>query len=212
MQVVFSHHQFSFLSVQSILRVESVVFSVSWVTVYDVHGLPTIIQCRLCSVSVVFTCQWGSESIAFSVNSVSVAFTVQWVILRLYSSVSALFTVMAVHHESVMFMSCSESTLWMSSAPAQFLSFNILSTTGGHLRTKYNVKLLFFKSTYLSMHNDTRFGTYFFPAGTHRGNLPVSSRFSTGDLNFCVHSIPLCVEKRVMLRASIMHSPVGGAL
>ena len=69
------------------------------------------IQCTQCSVSVHSV---GSESIAFSVNSVSVAFrvgTVQWVILRLYSSVSALFTVMAVHHESVMFMSCSESTL-----------------------------------------------------------------------------------------------------
>ena len=64
------------------------------------------------------------------------------------------------------------------------------------------------------MHNDTRFGTYLFSVGTNWGNIPVSSRFSTGDLNFCVHSIPLwvsCVEKRVMLRAS-MHRPVGGAL
>ena len=41
------------------------------------------------------------------------------------------------------------------------------------------------------MHHDTRFGTYLFPVGTHRGNLLVNSRFSTGDLNFCVHSIPL---------------------
>ena len=52
----------------------------------------------------------------------------------------------------------------------------------------------------------TRFGTYLFSIGTHRGNLLVNSRFSTGDLNFCVHSIPLwepCVEKRVMLRASV---------
>ena len=64
------------------------------------------------------------------------------------------------------------------------------------------------------MHNDTRFGTDLFSVGTHRGNLLVSSRFSTGDLNFYVHSIPLwepCVEKRVMLTAS-MHRPVGGAL
>ena len=81
----------------------------------------------------------------------------------------------------------------MSSAAAQFLNFNIPSTTEGHLRTKYNVNLfLFFKSTYLSMHNDTRFGTDLFSVGTHRGNLLVNSRFSTGDLNFCVHSIPLC--------------------
>ena len=61
----------------------------------------------------------------------------------------------------------------------------------------------------------THFGTYLFSVGTHRRNLLISSRFSTGDLNFCVHSIPLwepsCVEKRVMLRAS-MHRPVGGAL
>jgi len=51
--------------------------------------------------------------------------------------------------------------------------------------------------------------------GTHWGNLLANSRFSsTGDLNFCIHSIPLwepSVEKRVMLRAS-MHRPVGGAL
>ena len=164
------------------------------------------------------SCQWGSESIAFSVSSVSVAFwavcTVQWVIPRLYSSVSAVFRALAVHQEpSVMFMSCSESTLWRSSAPAQFLNFNIPSTTD-HLRTIYNVQLLFFKSTYLPMHNDTRFGTDLFLVGTHQGNLLVSPRFSTGNLNFCVHSIPLwepCVEKRIMLRAS-MYRPVGGAL
>ena len=41
------------------------------------------------------------------------------------------------------------------------------------------------------MHNDTRFSTDLFSVGTHRGNLLVSSRFSTEDLNFCVHSIPL---------------------
>ena len=146
--------------------------------------------------SLVFSCQWGSQSIAFSVSLVSVVFrvcTVQWVILRLYSSVSAVFRALAVHQASVMFMSCSESTLWRSSTPAQFLS-----TTVGHLRTKYNVKLLFFKSIYLSMHNDTRFGTDLFSVCTHQGNLLVSSRLSTGDLNFCVHSIPLwepCVEK-----------------
>ena len=64
------------------------------------------------------------------------------------------------------------------------------------------------------MHKDTRFGTYLFSVGTHRGNLLVSSRISTGDLNFCVHSIPPwepCVEKPVMLR-TLMHRPAGGAL
>ena len=64
------------------------------------------------------------------------------------------------------------------------------------------------------MHNDTHFGTYLFSVGTHWGNLLANSRFSTGDLNFCVHSTPLwepSVEKWVMLRAS-MHRPVGGAL
>ena len=157
--------------------------------------------------SLVFSCQWGSESIAFNVSSEPVAFrvcTVQWVILRLYSSVSAVFRALAVHCHV---MSCSP---WMSSAPAQFLSFNIPSTTEGHLRTKYNVKLLFLNPVYFSKHKDTRFGTYLFLVHTHLAN----SRFSTGDLNFCVHSIPLwepCVEKRVMLRAS-MHRPVGGAL
>ena len=63
------------------------------------------------------------------------------------------------------------------------------------------------------MHNDTFW--YVFIFGRYSpGNLLVSSRFSTGDLNFCVHSIPLCepyVEKLIMLRAS-MHRPVGGAL
>ena len=81
------------------------VFSVSWVTVYGVHGLPTITDSVSVVFSLVFSCQWGSESIAFSVSSVSVAFrvcTVQWVILRLYS-VSAVFRALAVHQESVMF-------------------------------------------------------------------------------------------------------------
>ena len=76
----------------------------------------------------------------FSVRGVQ-GVTVQWVILRLYSSGSAVFRALVVHQESVMFMSCSESTLWRSSAPAQFLNFNIPSTTEGHLRTKCNVKL-----------------------------------------------------------------------
>ena len=53
------------------------------------------------------------------------------------------------------------------------------------------------------MHTDTRFGTYLFSVGTHLGNLLVSSRFLTGDLNFCIHIIPLWepyVEKPVMLK------------
>ena len=48
----------------------------------------------------------SAASIAFSISSVSAAFrvcTVQWVILRLYSSVSAVFRTLAVHQESVMF-------------------------------------------------------------------------------------------------------------
>ena len=103
----------------------------------------------------------------------------------------------------------------MSSAPAQFLNFNIPSTTEGHLRTKYNVKLLFFKSTYLSMHNDTPFGTYLFSDGTYRGNLLVGSRFSKWDLN-SASTVSHCgspgsVERRAMLRVS-MHGAVGGAL
>ena len=53
-------------------------------------------------------------SVGFRVYSVQcVAFRVcivQWVILGLYSSVSAVFGALAVHQESVMFMSCSEST------------------------------------------------------------------------------------------------------
>ena len=64
------------------------------------------------------------------------------------------------------------------------------------------------------MHNDTRFGTCLVLAGTHWGDLFVSSRFSARDLNFCIRSTPLwepCVEKRAMLRTS-MHRPVGGAL
>ena len=40
------------------------------------------------------------------------------------------------------------------------------------------------------MHNDTRFGNVFL-VGTHWGNLLVNSRFSIGDLNFCIRSIPL---------------------
>ena len=85
--------------------------------------------------------------------------------------------------------------------------------TEGHLRTKYNVKSLFLNPLIYQC-TMTHFGIYLFLVGTHRGNLLVSSRFSTGDLNFCVRSIRLwepCVEKWAMLRAS-MHRPVGGAL
>ena len=116
MQVVFRvlQHQFSFLGVQSIEFVAYIVNGVhcqldfnlqrSWSAYYSVSVV----------FSLVFSCQRDSESIAFSVSSVSVAFrvcTVQWVILRLYSSVSAVFKALAVYQESVIFMSCSESTL-----------------------------------------------------------------------------------------------------
>ena len=158
------------------------------------------------SVSVVFslvlTCQWGSESIAFSVCSV------QGVYCSVGHSPSVLFSVCSVQSTG-----CSPRVCHVQSPhsegplPLQFLNFNIPSTTEGHLRAKYNIKIKYKKSTYLSTHNDTRFGT-------HWGNLLVSSRFSTGDHNLCIHSIPLwepCVEKRVMLRASV-HRPVGEAL
>ena len=127
-------------------------FSVSWVTVYGVHGLPTIMQCRQCSASVVFTCQLGS---VYSVQCQFRVCSVQGGYCSVGHSPSVLFgvcifTVLAVHHESVM-LPCSESTLL--TAPAQFLSFNIPSTTEGHLRTKYNVKIIILKSTYLLMHD-----------------------------------------------------------
>ena len=90
------------------------VFTVSWVTVYGVHGLTAYNYSVSVVFSLVFSCQWGSESVTFSVSSESAAFrvcTVQWVILHVYSSVSAVFRALAVHQESVMFMSCSESTI-----------------------------------------------------------------------------------------------------
>ena len=92
-------HQFSFLS-----SLQGRVCSIhsQWCSVLS--GLQS--TAFMVVFSLVFSCQWGSESIAFSVSSVSVAFrvcTVQWVILRLYSSVSAVLRALAVHQESVMF-------------------------------------------------------------------------------------------------------------
>ena len=167
--------------------------------------------------------------------------TVQWVILCLYSSVSAVFRALAVHQESVMFMSRSESvmfmsrsesvmfmsrsesvmftsrselTLWMSSAPAHFLNLHPVNHRGSP-EDKIQCKNIFIKiHVSINAQWHTFWPTYLFSAGTHRGNRLVSSRFSIGDLNFCVHSIPLwepCAKKMVMLRASI-HRPVGGVL
>ena len=103
---------------RSVYRVEFVAYIVNGVQCQLGYSLRRSWSAYYYSVlvvfSLVFSCQWGSESIAFSVSSVSAAFrvcTVQWVILCLYSSVFAVFIALAVHHESVMFMSCSESTL-----------------------------------------------------------------------------------------------------
>ena len=140
--------------------------------------------------------------------------TVQWVILCLYSSVSAVFRALAVHQESVMFTSRSELTLWMSSAPAHFLNLHPVNHRGSP-EDKIQCKNIFIKiHVSINAQWHTFWPTYLFSAGTHRGNRLVSSRFSIGDLNFCVHSIPLwepCAKKMVMLRASI-HRPVGGVL
>ena len=160
----------------------SLVFSFQWRSVCS-------IQCRLsvCTVHGVYCSVGHSPSVLFSVCSVQST---------------------GCNQESVMFMSCSESALWISSAPAQFLNFNILSTTG-HLRTKY-IKI--FKNPLINAQWHS--GTYLFSVSTHQGSLLVSSRFSKGDFNFRVYIIPLwqpCVEITVMLRAS-MHRPVGGAL
>ena len=59
--------QFSFLTVQlqGLQHTQSVVFSVSWVTVYGIHGLPTIIQCWQCSVYSVVS---GVQSLQRSVS------------------------------------------------------------------------------------------------------------------------------------------------
>ena len=197
--------------------VESVAYIVNGVQCYLGYSLRRSWSADHYSVSVVFSlvcsCQWGSESIAFSVCSVQGTCTC--VLFSGSFSVCTLHCLQCSEHWLfTKNLSCSESTLWRSSAPAQFLNFNIPSTTDGHLRTKYNAIFNYFLSTYLSMHNDTRFGTYLFLVGTHWGNLLVNSRFSTGDLNFCVRSIPLwepCVEKRAVLRAP-MHRPIGGAL
>ena len=87
----------------SVYRAESVVYIVSGIQCQLGYSLRRSWSAYYSSVSgvfsLVFGCQWGSESIAFSDSLVSVAFrvcTVQWVILRLYSSVSAVFRALAV--------------------------------------------------------------------------------------------------------------------
>ena len=86
---------------RSVYRVESVAYIVNGIQCYLGYSLWRSWSAYYYSVSVVFSlvfsCKWGSESVAFSVSSVSVAFrvcTVQWVILCLYSSV---FRALAVH-------------------------------------------------------------------------------------------------------------------
>ena len=103
----------------SVCRVESVAYIVNGVQCQLGYSLGHSWSAYYYSVwvvfSLVFSCQWGSESIAFSVSSVSVAFRV-----LLFSgsfSVCTLqclqcqFRALAVHQESVMLTSCSESTL-----------------------------------------------------------------------------------------------------
>ena len=116
MQAVFRVASVQFLK-HSVYRVESVAYTVSGVQCQLGYSLRCSWSAYCYSVSVVFSlvlsCQWGLESIAFSVSSVSVVFrvcTVQWVILRLYSLVSAVFKHW-LFIESFMSMSCSESTL-----------------------------------------------------------------------------------------------------
>ena len=78
--------------------VESVAYIVSGVQCYLGYSLRRSWSAYYYSVSVVFSlvfsCQWGSESIAFSVSSVSVAFRV-----RVYCLVG--------HSPSVLFIVCS---------------------------------------------------------------------------------------------------------
>ena len=191
------------------------VFSVSWVTSLR---RPWSIAAYYYSVvfSLVFSSQRGSESVAFSASSVSVALS--WCVLFSGSfSVCALQCLQCSEHwlftKSLSCQSCHVLSphSGMSSAPAQFLNFNIPSTTES---PKLQCKNYIFKNPLIYQCTMTHFGTYLFFVGTHWGNLLVSSRFSTGDLNFCIHSIPLwepCVEKLIMLRAS-MHRPVGRAL
>ena len=120
MQVAFSlQHQFGFLSVQSIAQRRVCSIHSQWCPVLAGLQSTVFMVCLpLFSVGSVqsgwYSVVSGVPSIAFSVSSVSVAFRVcivQWVILCLYSSVSAVFRALAVHQESVIFMSCSESTL-----------------------------------------------------------------------------------------------------
>ena len=86
---------------RSVYRVESVVYIVNGIRCQLGYSLRRSWSAYYYSVvfSLVISCQWGLESIAFSISSVSVAFrvcTVQWVILRLYSSVSVVFRMYTV--------------------------------------------------------------------------------------------------------------------
>ena len=133
-------------------------------------------------------------SVGFRVCSVQCQFSVcrvQGVYCSVGHSPSVLFRVfraLAVT-KSVMLMSCPESTLWTSSAPAQFLNFNIPSTTG-HLRTKYKVKKYIKKSTYLSMHNDTFW--YIFIFGRHSPGEPTSAPGSQEGILISVFTVSHC--------------------
>ena len=84
-----------------VCSIQSMVFSVSWVTVYGVHGLPTIIQCRQCSVQ--YSVVSGDESLKRSVSvqclqrSGCVLFSGSFSVCTL--QLSAVFRTLAVHQE-----------------------------------------------------------------------------------------------------------------
>ena len=111
-------HQFSFLSIQSIgqnlQHTQSMVFGVSWVTVYGVH------VAYYYSVSVVFSLVFSCHGVGFSLLQCSVSVQcLQRSGCVLFSGSFSVCTLqclqcsraLAVHQESVMSMSCSKSTL-----------------------------------------------------------------------------------------------------
>ena len=106
-------HQFSFLSVQfiaqSLQHIQSMVFSVSWVTVYGIHGLPTIIQHQQCSVQ--YSVVSGVQSLQ---RSVSVQ-CLQRSVCVLFSESFSVCTLQCLqcseHWLFTKSLSCSESTL-----------------------------------------------------------------------------------------------------
>ena len=104
MQVVFRVYSISSVSLaRSVYRVESVAYTVNGVQCQLGYSLRRswpayyFIQCWQCSVQ--YSVVSGVQSLQCSVSVQCLAFrvcTVQWVILRVYSSVSAVFRALAV--------------------------------------------------------------------------------------------------------------------